>query len=298
MKPKLPPITIGIPFYNAENTLLDAVRSVFAQTHEEWELILLDDGSTDRSLELAMSIKDPRVKVFSDGENKRLAARLNQVPGLAKYDYLARMDADDLMSPKRIEIQLDFLVSHPELDLVSTGICSLTNANYPVGTRCPSPDYVVSAKSLLTGNSAIVHASLVGNRSWFLRNKYRENLRASEDANLWIRAFSRGDLKIGFVGEPYYYYREDGNVKISKLITAYREGIRTIVCDSGSRYSVIERARAASLTMAKMAVARALSISGFLDLLRRKRSGYALSEIERENILLEIERIKSTVIPL
>ena len=106
-------ITIGLPFYNAENYLELAIKSVFAQTYQDWELILMDDGSTDRSLEIAKSINDPRVSVYSDGKNKKLAARLNEIVRLAKYDYLARMDADDLMSTKRIETQMNILKNNP-----------------------------------------------------------------------------------------------------------------------------------------------------------------------------------------
>ena len=298
MTSSLPPVSIGIPFYNAEATLLDAVRSVFAQSHQSWELILLDDGSTDKSLEMAHSINDPRVKVYSDGCNKGLAARLNQMPQLATYDYIARMDSDDLMSSRRIESQLAFLRRHPNLDLVSTGVCSLTDASFPVGIRCPEPNYVISARSLLTGSSPIVHASLVGNRSWFSRNKYREYLRASEDANLWIRAFAKGDLKIGFISEPYYYYREDGNVSFAKLMAAYQEALRTIMRDSGSGYSYLEKAHATSVTVAKIFVARALSISGFLAVLRNRRNRSALSDSDRESILSEINFVRSMVLPL
>ena len=67
-------VSIAIPFYNAEKYLRDSIRSVFAQTHQDWELILMDDGSTDGSLAIAKSIKDPRVSVYSDGQNKKLAA--------------------------------------------------------------------------------------------------------------------------------------------------------------------------------------------------------------------------------
>ncbi|MEN6400626.1 MAG: glycosyltransferase, partial [Armatimonadia bacterium] len=64
-----PMVTVGLPFYNNESTLLDAVRSIFAQTFQDWELVLLDDGSTDGSLEIARSIDDPRVRVIADGQN-------------------------------------------------------------------------------------------------------------------------------------------------------------------------------------------------------------------------------------
>ena len=100
------PITIGIPFYNAEVYLADAIRSIFAQTYQEWELILVDDGSTDSSLEIARSVKDSRVRVIADGVNRRLPYRLNQITAEAKYDLIGRMDADDIISPVRFEKQL------------------------------------------------------------------------------------------------------------------------------------------------------------------------------------------------
>ncbi len=298
MNTELPPVTIGIPFFNAEATLLDAVRSVFAQTHQNWELILLDDGSTDRSLELAHSIRDPRVKVYSDGLNRRLAARLNEMAGLASHPYLARMDADDLVSPFRIERQLFKLVRHPELDLVSTGIYSLTDANEPVGARCVPSDHIISSINLLAGNAGIVHASVVGRTTWFQRNKYRVNLRSSEDANLWIRAFSNNDLKVGFLSDPLYYYREDGNVVLSKLVTAYREGIRTIVRDSGSAFTIGEKVHGFSLTLAKLVVTRLLFLIGSLDVLRTRRNGRILSAPEKENLVKEIEYIKNIKLPV
>src|SRR3990172_8588478 len=95
----IPLLTIGISFYNAERTLGDAIRSVFAQNICEWELILIDDGSKDRSLNIAKAIVDPRVRVISDGKRMTLAPRLNQIAALAKAPLLARMDADDFMHP-------------------------------------------------------------------------------------------------------------------------------------------------------------------------------------------------------
>ncbi|MCG7199123.1 glycosyltransferase family 2 protein [Marinobacter pelagius] len=298
MTSALPPVTIGIPFYNAEATLLDAVRSVFAQTHQDWELILMDDGSTDRSLELAHSIKDPRIKVYSDGQNKRLAARLNEMPGLATHDYLARMDADDLMSPVRIERQLSLLVRQPELDLVSTGICSLTDANEPVGVRGVAETQILHPRSVLLGSSGIVHASLLGKRDWFSRNHYREDIRTGQDSNLWVRAFSLGDLNLAFLPDALYYYREDGNVVLPKLVAGYKECLRTILRDSGPGYSVLDKTYAFGLTLAKFLFIRVLSATGSLDLLRNRRNRNALPQDEKDKLKQEIRSIHSVELPL
>src|SRR3954468_15780628 len=104
-----PRVTIGLPFVNSGETLPNAIRSVFAQTYDDWELILCDDGSTDISLEIARSVRDARVRVLSDGKNVGLPCRLNQIAAVARGEMLARMDADDLMHPNRIAAQVALL---------------------------------------------------------------------------------------------------------------------------------------------------------------------------------------------
>src|SRR4051812_7590490 len=98
----MPAASIGIPFMNNERELALAIRSVFAQTFEDWELLLCDDGSTDGSLELARSIEDPRVRVLTDGANRGLPARLNELARASTADIVVRMDADDVMLPTRL----------------------------------------------------------------------------------------------------------------------------------------------------------------------------------------------------
>ena len=293
----LPSVTVGIPFYNAEATLLDSVRSVLAQTHQNWELILLDDGSTDGSLEVARSIDDPRVRVYSDGQNKRLAARLNEMTRLARYKYLARMDADDLMSPTRLERQLKLLVTRPDIDLVATGVCSLSDDYQPVGIRPVAPGHAVTPRGLLSGRSGIVHASVLGRREWFLRNPYKESLAKSQDTNLWVQAYSRNDLRVAFVPDPLYYYREDGNVSTPKLLLAYRIGRHTILTDARDGFSMWERVRAIAVSCGKSMAVVALSSLGKLDMIRGRRNKVIPSGVVNDALVSEIESIRSLDVP-
>lgn len=228
----LPPLTIGIPFYNAESFLMDAIKSVFAQTHEDWELILVDDGSSDRSLEIARSVCDPRVRVYSDGVNKKLAARLNEINQRAKYEFVARMDADDLMACDRIEKQLAFLLDKPEIDLVSTGVCSITDYSSPYGIRVPGENHALGPFAVLSGRHGITHASLVGRKEWFLRNPYDPSDGWAEDFKLWVRACRRDDLAVGFIGEPLYFYRELGSMTPKKMLHA-QSIVRGVVLANG-----------------------------------------------------------------
>lgn len=233
MVKRLPPVTIGIPFFNAEKYLLDAIRSVFAQTHEDWELILMDDGSTDRSLEIAHSINDPRVRVFSDGNNRRLAARLNEIHALASHDFMARMDGDDMMASDRIEKQLAFLQARPDCDLVTTGLCSITDDSLPYGIRLPPERDVVTNYSVLSGAHGITHAAIVGRKNWFIRNPYDASDHRAQDYKLWIRARQKNDLRIGFIREPLYYYREEGSMNPGKMLLAQRI-VRDVIWANGA----------------------------------------------------------------
>lgn len=288
---ELPAVSIGIPFYNAEGYLLDAIRSVFAQTHQNWELILLDDGSTDRSLEIAQSIGDPRVRVYSDGQNKRLAARLNEIAHLARFDYLARMDADDLMARDRLEKQLHVLLSDSQADLVTAGVCSLRDDGEPVGFRCVPEGHQIRPYRLLGGKSGIVHAAVLGRRQWFQRNPYDESLPKSEDTNLWVRAFAKRDLNVRFIPEPLYFYREDGNVTAEKLLLSYRVGRRTIIQDAKGDFGFSDKVRAFIRNCAQSVGVRTLDAIGRLDLIRARRNTDPLDPAEKERALQEISAI-------
>ena len=222
-------ISIGIPIYNAEKYLSDAIKSVIAQTYPYWELILIDDGSKDNSLKIAQDFaaKDNRIRVISDGLNKKLPARLNQIIKEAKYDYIARMDADDLIHSERLERQLNFLLNHPEYDLISTSLVSIKNNNDIIGIRTYLPKKV-TIHDALTGCSGIIHASVLAKKKWYERNLYNELNSLAEDYELWLSASIKGDLKVAFLSEHLYYYREEGNASKEKMLKGYNTQIEII----------------------------------------------------------------------
>lgn len=293
----LPFVTIGIPFFNAESTLLDAVRSVFAQTHQNWELLLVDDGSSDGSLEIARSIDDSRVTVYSDGCNRRLAARLNEIVELASFDFIARMDADDLMCRDRIERQLRVLVERPEIDLVSAGVVSVSEASLVTGVRCAPPGHVAGPEAVLAGRSGIVHAATLARREWFKRNRYDESLKVSQDTDLWIRACSKSDLRAEILPFPLYFYREDGNVTYAKLREAYRAHRRSIRAASRG-YPLLRRVSAYATSVAKSSGAYLAHCFDRMDLIRARRNAMVLSPAQQAEYEREIREIRATALPL
>lgn len=219
-------VSIGIPFYNAEDFLEGAITSVIKQSFTDWELILVNDGSTDRSLEIARVYekKDNRIRVISDGLNKKLPYRLNQIIDESKGEYIARMDADDLIHPDRIKIQLEFLEKNNNFDLVSTGVVSINDKNQIRGIRCLENIYTDFSR--VKRNYPIVHASVLARKSWYNRNQYDISLPRSEDFELWCRTISNNDLKIAVLPQALYYYREEGLVTYEKLLKSYEDGLQ------------------------------------------------------------------------
>ncbi|MBP7051974.1 MAG: glycosyltransferase [Phycisphaerae bacterium] len=291
------PISIGIPFYNAQEFLADAIRSVFAQTYQDWELILVDDGSTDRSLEIARAVRDPRVRVLSDGENRKLPYRLNQITAEARYDFIGRMDADDLISPARFEKEMAVLAAHPEVDLVSTGVCSITKDGRPIGIRNPSPGGVTIHDVLPMKGCVITHAAILGRKAWFLRNSYDTYLQTAQDAELWVRACAKKDLRVDRIPEPLYYYREDGNVTLPKSLRAYRVHRELFRTYGHLRYGPLGKRIAITKSYGKSVVVWCLTTMNRLEWLLHRRSQAVESPNLRARLCAEIDQIRRTRVP-
>ncbi|MDP2247669.1 MAG: glycosyltransferase family A protein, partial [Nitrosomonadales bacterium] len=130
---KIPLVTVAMPIYNAGVYLRTAVLSIISQTYSNWQLFIIDDGSTDDALQSLNDIGDNRIKILCDGNNKGLAARLNEAIDLAEGKYFARMDQDDISYPERFEKQVMALESDESLDVVCVKALTISEADQPVG---------------------------------------------------------------------------------------------------------------------------------------------------------------------
>lgn len=259
-------ISIGLPVYNAELYLEYAIKSVLAQTHAQWELIIIDDGSSDRSLEIAKQYEkmDNRIKVISDGQNKKLPARLNQLIDESKYNYIARMDADDIMHPERLARQLNFLTQNPKFDLVSSGMILINAYNSIYGYRRENELY--TDFSSLDKLHPITHPSVFAKKSWYKRNKYDENFPRAEDYELWIRSIKNKDFKMAILPELLLYYREDGNIEAKKMINSYNDALKIHKC-----YNKGLNIKHSMITFGKKSIVRMLDRFGCLELITKTR---------------------------
>lgn len=118
-------ISVILPAYNAEKYLQKAIDSILAQTYANFELLVINDGSTDRTEEIVLSYSDPRIRYIKNEENLKLIKTLNKGIDLARGTYIARMDADDISLPDRLEKELDFMEKHPDISACSSKVYHL-----------------------------------------------------------------------------------------------------------------------------------------------------------------------------
>ncbi len=199
-------VSIGLPFFNSEATLPSAIRSVFAQTWTSWELLLVDDGSTDGSRRIAEQVDDPRVRVLADDRNRGLPARLNEIAENATGALLARMDADDIMHPDRIARQVAHFDASPALDVSHSRCCGLDSKDRIVGIR-PPLDVPLTPTGVL-GRGGIIHPTVMARTAWFRSNPYRQDFPRAEDRELWARTFAAS--RIERLRDVIFFYRDVG----------------------------------------------------------------------------------------
>src|SRR5579871_2895764 len=183
----MPLVSIAMPFYNAERTIGASIRSILLQSYPNWELLLCDDGSTDASREVARSFDDPRIVVWGDQRRLELGSRLNECIERAAGEYVARMDADDIAYPRRLEKQVQFLLARPEVDLAGGWAVLFADAGAPVGKRADPAAHCEIARWPLY-SFKLIHPTFMGKTSWFRRYRYRADALRCEDHDLLFRA--------------------------------------------------------------------------------------------------------------
>lgn len=196
--------------YNCEKTLDEAINSIIKQTYQNWELIMCDDGSNDQTYAIAKNYEDrypEKITVLKNEKNIRLAATLNHCARYATGEYIARMDGDDISTENRLEIQVDFLKSNPEYDLVG----SYMQAFDENGEKNIIPIKAKPIKTDLPKFNPFHHATIVMKKSVFDELQGYQVCKITsraEDVDLWFRFFKAG-YKGYNIAEVLYLVRED-----------------------------------------------------------------------------------------
>ncbi len=202
-----PDISVIMSVYNGETYLSEAIQSVINQTFENWELIVINDCSTDSTIEILNNFasKDNRIKVVSNEVNLKLPTSLNKAISLCNGKYIARMDADDICLPNRFEKQYEFMEAHADVSLSSCRFMTLKNGVYAsggCGGRCDND----SIKSMLLVANPILHPGVIAKSEVFKKYNYDTTLTCTEDLELWTRLVVNNE-KIEILPECLLIYR-------------------------------------------------------------------------------------------
>lgn len=205
-----PKVSIIMGIYNCENTLRESIESIINQSYENWELIIYDDCSDDKSLYIAKEYEEKykdKIKVYKNNKNITLGPTLNRCLQKATGTFIARQDGDDISHKDRLKTQVDFLVQNNEIDLVGTSI-KIFDKNGFYGERFlnenPKP------QDLMRGTT-FAHATIVCKKNVYeILDGYSEdeNRKGVEDYDLWFRFFEK-DFKGVNLNQSLYFVRED-----------------------------------------------------------------------------------------
>lgn len=210
-----PLVTVAMPVYNAGKYLRLAVLSIVRQTFTDWELLIIDDGSTDNALQDIADIDDARIRIFRDGGNRGLAARLNEAADMARGRYLARMDQDDVSYPGRFARQIAALQNNPELDLVATRAIVIDENDQATGLF----PYAISHEEICARpwrGFYLTHPTWMGRIEWFRKHRYTvPGPYFCEDQELLLRSYR--DSRLGTLDEILFAYRIRSKVNWQKL---------------------------------------------------------------------------------
>lgn len=206
-----PLVSVIMPCYNAEKLLEQAVNSITNQTYSNLEIICINDGSKDKTGEILENLakKDNRIMVVHNPVNLKLIGTLNKGIELAQGAYIARMDADDISMPKRIEKQLQVFQQYPEVDVVSTAVAVINNTGKNLGRitdfDCTSH---LACQFVSLFSPPVSHPAAMVKADVLKHYKYLENsgLIHVEDYELWSRMIL-DNRKFHNIQEPLFLYR-------------------------------------------------------------------------------------------
>lgn len=199
-----PTLSILMPVFKTASYLQEAIDSMLSQRFSDFELIVLNDCSPDDAEDILDRYDDPRIVRYRGERNQGLANVLNVGMDMARGRYIARMDSDDISLPERFETQVNYLETHPDIDLCSCGM-KLFGARDGSWVRDSDPEMV---KITALFFSPILHASSVWRRDSFERFglRFRQEMVPAEDYDLWCRALVKG-LRMVNLPECLYLYR-------------------------------------------------------------------------------------------
>lgn len=184
-----PEISVILPVFNGEPYLAKAIQSVLDQSFRDFELIILNDGSTDNSESTIRSFTDPRIVYHKNEINRGLIFTLNKGIELARGKYIARMDADDISLPQRLEKQKNYLDNHKDISILAAIIQFIDENDKDAGSWALDRKTInpVLIKKSMPRENCIAHPTIMGKSEVFKTYKFDKKQVKVEDYDLWLR---------------------------------------------------------------------------------------------------------------
>jgi len=215
----MPKVSVLMPVYNAQQFLAEAIDSIIQQCFEDWELIIIDDGSTDTSASIINQYKDNRIYCLKNEENLGLIKTLNRGVNYCNGEYIARMDADDIAMRDRLKLQVEFMDTHPQYVMCGSNALVINNENEVTGKiKNLTNNYYLQVNLLFS--VPFIHPSMIIRREALLENRYDEDYLHVEDYELWCRLSQKG--KIANLSQYLLHYRWH-NTNVSVLNSEIQE---------------------------------------------------------------------------
>jgi glycosyltransferase involved in cell wall biosynthesis len=203
-----PAVSVILPAYNCATYIEEAMRSILDQTMRDFELLVIDDGSTDNTLAVVQRVaaEDGRVRIISR-PNTGLSKALNEAITAAKAPLVARMDADDVSLPRRLERQLEYMRAHPECVLLGTSVMLIDPYGLDIAEMHNPLEHDEIEAQLMTGRGGtVVHPTAMMRRDALIAvGLYRSEFDRSEDLDLFLRLAEHG--RVANIGEALLRYR-------------------------------------------------------------------------------------------
>lgn len=185
----MPKVSVILPVYNCEKYIRESIESVLNQTFEDFELLIIDDCSTDSTIAIMETFNDSRIKLIRKDENTGLIRSLNYAISIAKGEYIARMDGDDICLPHRFEKQVRFLEQNPNIILCGSAI-QIINEDSILQHPLVHEEIIVK----LCFGTSFCHPAIMGKTAVFKENLYDHKFKHAEDYDLWTRLAFKGEL--------------------------------------------------------------------------------------------------------
>lgn len=223
-----PLVSVIMPLYNSEKYISDAINSILKQSLENFELLILNDGSSDSGAKVVKNFKDPRLDIITHAENKGLVSSLNELIKISRGKYIARMDADDISLPDRLKKQTLFLEKHQEFGMVGS-LYAKIDSNGLIQNVEAVPISNSDIKLGLLVKNCFAHGSIMFRRSVLAYSNYPYELNYphAEDYALWLRL--RKTTKMANLSEVLYLWRKHDQSVSSNNVSMQLETVKKLV---------------------------------------------------------------------